>query len=550
LRYGTKPVKWSEGGNCSGNILNGNFMRFDNIDFGPGSESIDFRAATSNSDGSLIEVRVGSIDGELLGTCKVNNTGDWQNWQTFSAKIKLTKGKKNIFLVFLNPQYPGGNTTIYAYFPSIDPNKSNTEINKRQTVFYPTENFINYITVRGFTLENAATNWAPPSSEQTAIIGTNWSKGWIIENNLIRYSKCCGVSLGKYGDGTDNTNDAGEADPYTACVKRALKNGWNKATIGSHIVRNNHIHHCEQTGIVGSMGCAFSKIYGNEIHDIHYLQLFSGAEMAGIKFHGAIDVEIKDNHIYKCGNVAGLWLDWMAQGAVVTGNLFHDNFGGCGDIFFEMQHGPIILANNLLLSPVESIAFNSKGIAIAHNFISSKIYDCNNDERNTPFHKAHSTEIAGLHNNAPSGDFRFYNNILAGPCNLNTMDISQIESYASGNVFVHGAHSSRFDKDSVVVATFNPEMKLIEKNGEWFLEYNAEVRWTKSKTQKMITTEMLGISKIPQLPYENADGTSIKISTDYFGKQRNNRTPFPGPIEITKSGKQEFKVWPKTIFNP
>ena len=42
-----------------------------------------------------------------------------------------------------------------------------------------------------------------------------------------------------------------------------------------------------------------------------------GAEMAGIKFHGAIDVEISRNHIYR--TCRGLWLDWMAQGTRVSG---------------------------------------------------------------------------------------------------------------------------------------------------------------------------------------------------------------------------------------
>ena len=65
----------------------------------------------------------------------------------------------------------------------------------RQTVFYPEKTGINYITVRGFTLEDAATPWAPPTAEQIGLIGTHWSKGWIIENNVIRYSICSGIAL-------------------------------------------------------------------------------------------------------------------------------------------------------------------------------------------------------------------------------------------------------------------------------------------------------------------------------------------------------------------
>ena len=66
-------------------------------------------------------------------------------------------------------------------------------------------------------------------------------------------------------------------------------------------------------------------IAGNTIHDIHVRELFTGAEMAGIKFHAAIDTVIKGNHIYR--TCLGLWLDWMAQGTRVSGNLFHDNAG-------------------------------------------------------------------------------------------------------------------------------------------------------------------------------------------------------------------------------
>ncbi|MCK5835161.1 MAG: DUF1565 domain-containing protein, partial [Lentisphaeria bacterium] len=72
-------------------------------------------------------------------------------------------------------------TTIVAQFKDVNPNQQLIEVNARQSVFYPAKPGINYITVRGFTLEQAATNWAPPTAEQVGIIGTHWSKGWIIE---------------------------------------------------------------------------------------------------------------------------------------------------------------------------------------------------------------------------------------------------------------------------------------------------------------------------------------------------------------------------------
>jgi len=430
-------------------------------------------------------------------------------------------------------------TTIWAQFKGVNPNTEQVEINARKVVFYPNKNFINYITVSGFTLENAATNWAPPSAEQTGIIGTNWSKGWIIENNTVRNSKCSGISLGKYGDEFDNTNDAGAADPYTECVRRALKNGWNKETVGSHLVRNNHIYNCEQTGIVGSMGCSFSTVTGNDIHDIYVRRLFTGAEMGGIKFHGAIDVKISGNHIYRVGGVAGIWLDWMAQGAQVTRNLLHDNQI---DIFCEMQHGPLLIANNILLSKEKSFLINSKGLAIVHNLILGPIQIINLDERNTPFHQAHSTEIAGLFN-APGGDHRFYNNLFVSSCMANELDNSILQVWARGNVFTKGTKASKFDREFLVKPEFDADVRLTEKPNGWYLEIAVDPNWTKEQKRQLVTTELLGKARVPNLSYENADGTPLKVDTDYFGKKRNVTNPFPGPFEIVSKRKVTMKVW-------
>jgi len=432
-------------------------------------------------------------------------------------------------------------TTIWAQFKGVNPNGEQVEINTRKVVFYPDKNFINYITVSGFTLENTATNWAPPSAEQSGIVGTNWSKGWIIENNTVRNSKCSGISLGKYGDEFDNTNDAGAADPYTECVRRALKNGWNKETVGSHLVRNNHIYNCEQTGIVGSMGCAFSTVTGNDIHDIYVRRLFTGAEMGGIKFHGAIDVTISGNHIYRVGGVAGIWLDWMAQGAQVTGNLLNDNQL---DIFCEMQHGPLLIANNILLSKKGSFLINSKGLAIVHNLILGPIRNTKLDERNTPFHPAHSTHIAGLYN-APGGDHRFYNNLFVSACNASVLDNSMLQVWASGNVFTMGTQPSKFDSDVLVKPDFDAGVKLTETTDGWYLELAVEPNWKKEQKRLLITTELLGKAKVPNLSYENGDGTPLKINTDYFGKKRNVANPFPGPFENAGNETIKLKVWQK-----
>lgn len=109
------------------------------------------------------------------------------------------------------------NTIIWAQFKGVDPNEQLVEINVRQTVFYPEKTGINYLTVRGFTMRHAATPWAPPTAEQIGLIGTHWSKGWIIENNTISHAICSAVALGKHGDRWDNTS-ANSAEGYVKTI--------------------------------------------------------------------------------------------------------------------------------------------------------------------------------------------------------------------------------------------------------------------------------------------------------------------------------------------
>jgi hypothetical protein len=66
-------------------------------------------------------------------------------------------------------------------------------------------------------------------------------------------------------------------------------------------VRDNEIFNCEQTGICGSMGAAFSVIENNHIYNIWTKRQFSGAEIGGIKFHAAIDTKIEKNRIHYAG---------------------------------------------------------------------------------------------------------------------------------------------------------------------------------------------------------------------------------------------------------
>ena len=420
------------------------------------------------TDWSEVEPHVwkASIDNRLFGSYNPFKTlvsGDWFDAQ-FTAHTgdvflngksmyevteyeKVVNPKENLsswdkdFTVYTwyTPLDDDGNeTVIYANFGDIDPSKANIEISVRRNCFYPSKEGVGYITLDGFKVCMAATQWAPPTAYQEGMVGPHWSKGWIIENCDIYESKCSGISLGKYlqpnndnkwlkwkyKDGTQTERD---------CICQAQIEGWSKENIGSHIIRNNEIHDCGQTGIVGHLGGVFSIIENNHIHHINNKQNLAGAEIGGIKMHAAIDVTIRNNHFHHC--TRGLWLDWQAQGTRVTGNLFHDNalpydyllrkenlanLGLGEDIFIEVSHGPTLVDNNILLSD-RALKLPTQGVAFVHNLIAGSLTavgrgvdngaKTKKSARYTPYHVPHRTEVAGfmtiLH-----GDMRFYNNIF------------------------------------------------------------------------------------------------------------------------------------------
>ena len=73
-------------------------------------------------------------------------------------------------------------TLLYANFHGLDPNAENVEISVRPACFYPRREGVGYITLSGFTVCMAATQWAPPTAYQEGMIGPHWSKGWVIED--------------------------------------------------------------------------------------------------------------------------------------------------------------------------------------------------------------------------------------------------------------------------------------------------------------------------------------------------------------------------------
>ncbi|MDR0863882.1 MAG: carbohydrate-binding protein [Candidatus Symbiothrix sp.] len=82
-----------------GNIQTDYWTAYNNVDFGDKfATSIQFKVASATNSGT-IEVRKGSVDGDLIGTATIPATAN-DEWTTVTCAIEPTGGKQNIYLVY------------------------------------------------------------------------------------------------------------------------------------------------------------------------------------------------------------------------------------------------------------------------------------------------------------------------------------------------------------------------------------------------------------------------------------------------------------------
>ncbi|MFC4616984.1 DUF1565 domain-containing protein [Cellulomonas algicola] len=489
-------------------------------------------------------------------------------------------------------------TTIWASFGGADPAEHEVEINARTFVFWPSATGIDHITVRGFTLTKAATQWAPPTALQEGLIGPHWSTGWVIEDNTITDSKNVGVSLGKEASTGQNEAAAGPdgakggTQREREVIQRALVLGgpdagephpWHRDHVGSHTVRRNTIRDCEQAGVVGHLGAAFSTIADNHISRIHVKRQWHGAEVAGIKLHAAVDTVISGNTIHHTHRA--LWLDWQAQGTQVRRNVLYASTAE--DLMVEVCHGPYLVDSNLFLSPW-AVKDMSTGGAYVHNYVAGRFANCTEHQRYTPYHLPHATAVYGV-SNILGGDDRFYNNVFVGDRGTSDapgsdgqvepalasfwsgaidMDgvpgratfvptpvgTSQYDAYPTpeeypheqgsdlagprlpvwvdGNLYAEGAEPFRAERTPLVVSTSPVRVSVVDAEA-------GTVRVDVDDAEGIdvvapVTTARLGTSYQAEMPWTNPDGSDLDLGTDVFGIPRDKVVP--GPFAASAPG--------------
>jgi hypothetical protein len=103
----TEATSDEGGGSNIGWLANGDWARYDNIDFG-GSPATNFQARVASGApagvSGLLEVRLDSPTATPIGSFAVGNTGGWQTWRTVPANISNVTGKHTVYLTFTSGQ--------------------------------------------------------------------------------------------------------------------------------------------------------------------------------------------------------------------------------------------------------------------------------------------------------------------------------------------------------------------------------------------------------------------------------------------------------------
>ena len=473
-------------------------------------------------------------------------------------------------------------TTIWANFQDADPNARLVEINVRRSVFHPLEHHLDYITVRGFELAQAACPWTPPTADQPGLIGPNWAKGWIIEDNVIHDAKCSAISLGKEASTGDNYATERLDKPgyqyQLESVFSARRIGWDREHVGSHVVRRNTIYDCGQNAVVGHLGCVFSTIEDNHIHRIALKREFYGYEIAGIKLHAAIDVVIRHNRIHDCS--LAVWLDWQTQGTRISRNLLYANQR---DLFVEVSHGPYVVEHNILGSPASLEVF-SQGGAFVNNLVCGTLSVDPVVDRPTPYHVPHSTQVAG-YAAILAGDDRYIGNIFLGgdvsqaygqnarfghaagrgtalydghPASLTdylslTGDPSRGDHmrfagvkqpvYIRDNVYTTGAEPYESEDGALRLEASDVRFTVVDDGDAVYLESSLPDDIDRARIG-LITGLDLERVRLADADFEERDGTPARLDTDLVGSRKTDDATYPaGPLAALASGSSRIRVW-------
>jgi hypothetical protein len=373
------------------------------------------------------------------------------------------------------------------------PDKHMVEATTKAQVFLPARG-LGYIRVKGITFEHAANNF--PLNPQTGMVTTNGGHHWIFEGNTFQWANSICLAVGGGGGGGGGRAGGGNTT--------------------SHIIRGNTMRYCGLCGLAG-MGTSNLLVEDNLFEWIGWQNAEHMSESAGIKFHNARNLLLRNNVIRHMRNASGIWLDVGNINCRLTRNVFTDILTAHAAIWIEASHEQDQVDNNIIFGVKEAERITPPEVEIGGG---SGFYVLGSDKLIVAHNLIGNCTRAGVHfrteeiriiegRGGTSRDHKIHNNIFYNT-GESAINFDNEHSEADGNVyagvpggFLRILHPGRPELLNVPGAR---EFYGWEKNGR-----TASMEASLDPDKLLLTLSVSG--DIPKIKTFNA----VSITNDYFG---------------------------------
>ena len=248
----------------------------------------------------------------------------------------------------------------------------------------------------------------------------------------------------------------------------------------------------------------------------------------------------------------------------------------------EVSHGPYLVDHNVLASPAAVESF-SQGGAFVHNLVGGTVRLEQVMDRATPYHRPHSTQVAG-YAVIYGGDDRYIGNVFLGgdlakayapagegkrPAGYGTAgydghpatfdeylalvaeqpggDLQRFiglkqPAYLRDNVYAPGARAFAEER-SALALTEEVSFEVVDEGDEVYLEARLPETFGRARIG-VVTGADLPRVRFADADFEERDGSPLSVDVDLAGERKEAGRDYPaGPIASLGPGTSRIRVW-------
>jgi len=205
-------------------------------------------------------------------------------------------------------------------------------------------------------------------------------------------------------------------------------------------------------------------------------------------------------------------------------------------IFLEMDHGPTLVDNNVLIG--RAVRSNSEATIFAHNLFVDCGYDYSPDTgRRSEYFTPHTTRIVGRKTGTAQDDLWFNNLFVRQGLN----GVKSAPGYRSDyNLFLEGAKPSAFGDEHSVVAPAATGLAVQDNPRGATITFSVTDAALVPRGPQ-VNAGRVGVFPTVGQTIEDRYGRSISVGRDINGKEFS--PPIAGPLADLKSGQNSIR-WP------